>query len=123
MCDCDRQRTCAALRADSPRSVVLYRAPHVVAQHPTAGVYGVFHASEFAFAGAFVAPHLLGVGAVQMGAEGGHLDHLVVAAPAMHHMHDAKTPANDEGAPKQALDLLWGGVGSHVKIFGGNAQQ
>ena len=43
------------------------------------------------------------------------------AAPAVHHMHDAKTPANDEGTPKQALDLLGRGVGGHVEVFGRQA--
>ena len=107
----------------APRRIVLNGAPHVVAQHPAAGVYGVFHAGEFAFAGAFVAPHLLGVGAVQMGAEGGHLNHLVVAATAMHHVHDAKTPTDDEGTAKQTLDLLGCGVGGHIKVLGPQTQQ
>jgi hypothetical protein len=58
-----------------------------------------------------------------VGAEGGHLDHLVLAAAAVHHVHDAKTPPDDEGATKQALDLLGRGVGGHVKILRPQAHQ
>jgi hypothetical protein len=38
-----------------------------------------------------------------VGAEGGDLDHLVLAPAAVHHVHDAKAPADDEGAAEQAL--------------------
>jgi hypothetical protein len=45
----------------------------------------------------------VGLLGVQVGAEGGHLDHLVVAPPAVDDMHDAEAPADDEGAAEQAL--------------------
>ena len=38
-------------------------------------------------------------------------------------MHDAKTPPDDERPPEQTFDLLWRGVGGHVKVFGRQAQQ
>ncbi len=38
-------------------------------------------------------------------------------------MHDAKAPADDEGAPEQALDLLRRGVGGHVEVLRPKAQQ
>ena len=81
------------------------------------------HVGERLFAGAFIATHLLGVLAVQVRTEGGHLDHLVVAAPAMHHVHDAKTPANDEGAAKTGFHFLGRGVGGHIKVFRLQADQ
>ncbi len=66
-------------------------------------------------AGAFVAADLLGLAVVQKGAEGGDLDHLVLAPTAIDHVHDAKALADDEGAAKQALDLFGRGVGGHVE--------
>ncbi len=39
------------------------------------------------------------------------------------HVHDAKAPANDEGAAEQALDLLGRGAGGHVEVFRAQAQQ
>jgi hypothetical protein len=83
----------------------------------------VFHAGQFTLAGLLVARHLFGSGVVQVGAEGRHLDHLMLAAPAKHHMHDAKAPPDDERAAKQALDLLGCGVGGHIKVFGPQADQ
>ena len=83
-------------------SIVFDRTPHVVAQHTAAGVHRVFHAGEFALAGALVAGHLLGVGAVQVGAEGRHLDHFVFAAAAVDHVNDTEAPADDESAAEQA---------------------
>jgi hypothetical protein len=53
----------------------------------------------------------------------GDLDHLMLAPAAVHHVHDAKPPADDEGTAKQALDLFGRGVGGHVKILGAQAQQ
>jgi hypothetical protein len=105
------------------RRVFFLRAPDVVAQHAAAGVHGVLHARELALAGALVARHLLGRGVVHVGAEGRDLDHLVLAAPAVHHVHDAKAPPDDEGAAKQRLDLLGRGVGGHVEVLGAQAQQ
>ena len=70
-----------------------------------------------------VAGHLLGGGAVHVGAEGRDLDHLVLAAAAVHHVHDAKAPADDEGAAEQALDLLGRGVGGDVEVLGPQADQ
>ena len=66
---------------------------------------------------------LLGGGGVQVGAEGRHLDHLVVAAAAEHHVHDAKAPADDEGAPEQRLHLLGRGVGGDVEVLRPQADQ
>ena len=63
------------------------------------------------------------VAARTIGAEGGDLDHLVFAATAKHHMDDAKTLADDEGTAKRRLDLLWGRIGGHIKIFGFQTQQ
>ena len=47
----------------------------------------------------------------------------MLAAPAMHHVHDAKALANDERTAKQRLDLLRRGVGGHIKVLGAQAQQ
>ena len=101
--------------------VLVLRSPDVVAQHPARGVHGVLHAGEFVLAGALIARHGFGRGVVHVGAEGGDFNHLVVAAPAVHHVHDTKAPANDEGAPEQAFHLLGRGVGGHVKVFGRQA--
>ena len=38
-------------------------------------------------------------------------------------MHDAETPANDEGPPEQPLHLLGRGIGGHVKVFRPQAHQ
>ena len=103
--------------------VFFLRAPDVVAQHPPGGVHGVFHARQFAFAGLFVTRHLFGSGVVQVGTEGGHFDDLVFAAPAKHHVHDAKTPPDQKGAAKQALDLLRCGIGGHIEVFGSQTDQ
>ncbi len=83
----------------------------------------MLHAREFALAGALVAGHLLGISAVEVGAEGGDLDHLVLAPAAVDHVHDAKAPADDEGAPEQTLDLLGRGAGGDVEVLGPQAQQ
>ena len=63
----------------------------------------------------------MGVGlAVGMGRpEGGDLDGL---APE-HHMNDAKAPADDACASKERLHRLGGGVGGHVEVLRGTAQQ
>ena len=98
--------------------VFFLRAPDVVAQHPARGVHGMGHACQLALAGFFIACHLLSGDIVQIGPKGGHLDHFMLAAATVHHMHDPKTPPDDEGAPKQALDLFGRGVGGHVKVFG-----
>ena len=103
--------------------VFFLRAPDVVAQHAPAGIDGVLHAREFGLAGAFVAGNRLGGGVVEVGAEGGHLDDLVLAAAAEHDVHDAKAPADDEGTPEQALDLLGRGVGGDVEVLGAQPQQ
>jgi hypothetical protein len=76
------------------------------------------HAGQLALAGALVAADLLGRRVVHVGAEGGDLDHLVLAPAAVHHVHDAEAPADDEGAAEQALDLLRRGVGGHVEVLG-----
>ncbi len=36
-------------------------------------------------------------------------------------MNNAKTPSDDERAPKQTFDLLGGGVSRHIEIFGAQA--
>ena len=77
--------------------VFLLGAPDVVAQHAAGGIHGVLHAGKFTAAGFLVARHLLGCGVVQVGAEGGNLDHLVLPAAPIHHVHDAKAPPDDEG--------------------------
>ncbi|TXT36728.1 MAG: Uncharacterized protein FD135_4065 [Comamonadaceae bacterium] len=46
----------------------------------------------------------------------------MLTATPIHHMHDAKTPPDDEGPAKQALDLLRRGIGGHIKVFRGQAQ-
>ena len=107
----------------APRGVLLDRAPHVVAQHAAAGVHRVLHAGELAFAGALVAFHLLGVSAVEVRTEGGDFDHLVVAAAAVDHVHDAKAPADDEGAAEQVFHLLGRGAGGDVKVLRTQAEQ
>ena len=104
-------------------SVLVLRAPHVVAQHPAAGVHRMLHTGQLRFAGALVTGHLFGGSVVQVSTECRHLNHLVFTPAAIDHVHDAKTSANNEGAPEQAFDLLWGGVGGHVKVFGAQAQQ
>ena len=83
----------------------------------------MFQAGQLAAAGAFVARHLLGGGVVQVGAEGGDLDHLVLAPAPEHHVHDAKAPADDESAPEQSLDLLRRGIGGYVEILGAQPDQ
>ena len=107
----------------APRGVFFLRAPDVVAQHAAGGIDGVFHAGQLAAAGALVAADLLGLGAVQVGAEGGDFDDLVLAPAPEHHMDDAKAPPDDEGPPKELLDLLGRGVGGDVKVLGRQAQQ
>ena len=110
-------------REVAARGVFVLRPPHVVAQHTATRIHRMLHAFELALAGAFVAFDLLGSGVVEVGTEGGNFYHLVFTATAVHHMHDAKAPPNDEGPAKQALDLFGGGVGGHVKVFGAQAQQ
>ena len=83
----------------------------------------MLHARQLALAGLLVAGHLFGGGVVHVGAEGRDLDHLVLAATAEHHVHDPEAPADDEGAPEQALDLLGRRAGGHVEILGAQAHQ
>ena len=103
--------------------IFVLRTPHVVAQHTATGIDCVRHARQRLLAGALVARHLLGRACIEIGAEGGDLDHLVLATATKHHVHDAETSADDEGSSKQRLDLLGGGIGGHVKVFGTQAQQ
>ena len=107
----------------APRRVLLLRAPHVVAQHAPAGVHRVLHAGQLALGRALVAADVGGLRVVHVGAEGGDLDHLVLAPAAKHHVHDAKAPPDDEGAPEQLLDLLGRGAGGDVEILGLEPQQ
>ena len=107
----------------APHRVLFLRAPDVVAQHATGGIHGVLHAGELAAAGFLVARHLLGRGIVQIGAEGRDLNHLMLTATPVHHMHDTKAPPDDEGPAEQLFDLLGRGVGRHVKVFGPQTQQ
>ena len=107
----------------APRCGFVLRSPHVVAQHTTAGVNGVFHARQLRLAAALVALDLLGVSAVQVSAKGGHLDHLVFTPTPKHHMHNSKAPPNDEGAPEQGLDFFGCGIRGHIKIFGRQAHE
>ena len=83
----------------------------------------MLHAGEFAFAGALVAADLLGQAAVQVGAEGGDFDDLMLAAAAVDDVHDAKAPADDEGAAEQRLHLFGRGVGGNVEVLGAQADQ
>ena len=105
------------------RRVFVLRAPDVVAQHAAAGIDGVRHTGEFALASAFVALDLLRRRVVHVGAKGRYLDHFMLAATPIHHVHDAKPPPDDEGPAEQALDLLGRGIGGHVEILGPQAQQ
>ncbi len=103
--------------------ILFLRAPHVVAQHPSGGIDCVLHAGQLALAGLLVARHLFGRGVVQVGAKGRNFNHLVFATPSKHDMDDAKTPPNDEGTAKQALDLLRRGIGGDIKILGPQTHQ
>ena len=47
----------------------------------------------------------------------------MVTAAAVDDVDDAKAPADDEGAPEQALDLLGRGVGGDVKVLGPQPHQ
>ena len=107
----------------APRRVFFLRTPHVVAQHTAAGIHRMGHIGEGFFAGTFITADLLGVVAVKVSAEGGDLDHLVFTASAIHHMDDAKTPPDDEGAAKTGFHLFRRGVGGDVKVFGLQAHQ
>ena len=78
----------------APGGVFVLRPPHVVAQHAAGGIHGVFHARKLAFGGALVAADVLGIGAVQVGAEGGDFDHFVLAPAPENHVHDAKARSN-----------------------------
>ena len=105
------------------RGVLVLRAPDVVTQHAAIGVHRVLHMGQCQLAGALIARHLLGLAVVQKGAEGGDFNHLMLAPTAIDHVHDAKALADDEGAAKQAFDLLGRGVGGHVEVLGAQAQQ
>ena len=102
----------------APCCVFFHRAPHVVAQHPARTVYRMRHAGQLALAGSLVTAHLFGLAAVQICAEGRHFNDFVLAATAVNHVNNAKTPANDESATKQAFDFFWRGIGGHVEVFG-----
>jgi len=67
---------------------------------------------------ALIALDLVGLARVAVGAEGRHLDHLVLAAAPEHHVHQAKAPPDDEGAAEQRLHLLGGGIGGDVEVLG-----
>ena len=105
------------------RRVLDLRPPDVVAQHPAAGVHRMGRAGQRGAAGLLVATDLCGLCVVHVGAEGGHLNHLMVAPAAVDDMHDAEAPADDERAPEQRFHLLRCGVGGHVKVFGAQAHQ
>ena len=81
------------------------------------------HAGQLALAGLLVAGDLLGSRVVHVGPERGYLDHLMLAPTPVHHMHDAKAPADDEGAPEKRFDFFRRGGGGHVEILGPQAQQ
>ena len=83
----------------------------------------MLHAGELTFTGFFIAGHLLSGGVVQVGTKCRDFNDFMLAAPAIDHVDDAKTPPDDEGAAKQGLHLLGRGVGSDVKVFGAQAQQ
>jgi len=83
----------------------------------------MLHAGPLPFGRALVATDRLCIGVVQVSPEGGDLDDFVFAPTAKDHMHDAKTPSNDEGPSEQGLDLFGGGVGGHIKIFWAQTQQ
>ena len=83
----------------------------------------MFHAGQLALAGFLITSHLFGSGVVQVGAEGGDFNHLVLAPATIDHVHDAKTPPDDESAAEQAFDLFGRGVGGHVKVFGAQTEQ
>ncbi len=42
---------------------------------------------------------------------------------AVHHVHDAETPPDDERTTEQSFDLLRGGVGCHIEVFGPQTDQ
>ena len=107
----------------APHRVFFLRTPDVVAQNTAGRVDRVLHAGELAAAGFLVARHLFGRRIVQVGAEGRDFDHLVLAPASENHVHDAKTPPDDEGPAKQLLDLLGRGVGGDIKVFGAQTQQ
>jgi hypothetical protein len=65
----------------------------------------------------------VGVGRLEQRAEGGHLDDFVLAPAAEDHVHDAKAPADDEGAAEVLLHLLGRGVGGDVEILRPQADQ
>ena len=107
----------------APRGVFHLRAPDVVAQHPAAGVHRMGAAGQCGLAGLLVALDLGGLAVVHVGAEGRHLDHLMVATAAVDHVHDAEAPADDEGAAEQPLHLLGRGIGGHVEVLRPQAHQ
>ena len=83
----------------------------------------MLHAGQLVFTGALIAADLAGLAAVQVGTKGGYLDHFVLAATAIDHVNNAKASANDEGAAKQAFDLLRRGIGGHVEVFRAQTHQ
>ena len=103
--------------------ILLLRAPDVVPQHAPGAVHRVLHAGQFTAASLLVTGHLLRCSVVQVGPKGRHFNHLMLATAAIDHVHDAKAPADDEGAPEQAFNLLWRCVGGYVKVFGAQAHQ
>ena len=82
------------------RGVFVLRAPDVVTQNAATGVDCVLHAREFLLAAALIACYLGGIGVVEMGAESGDFNHLMLAATSIDHMDDTKASSNDEGTAK-----------------------
>jgi hypothetical protein len=107
----------------APRRILDLRAPDVVAQHAAARVDHMALAGHLVLRGLLVAADLLGGRSIHVGPEGRDLDHLVVTAAAVDHVHDAEAPADDEGAAEQRLDLLGRRVRRHVEVFRTPADQ
>ncbi len=105
------------------RCVLDLRPPDVVAQHAAAGVDHVGLAAEFLLRRLLVAADLVGRGRVEQRTEGRDLDHLVLAATAEDHMHDAEAPADDERAAEQRLHLLRRRIGGDVEVLRTQTQQ
>ena len=93
------------------------RAPDVVAQHAAGGVDHMFLLGSLVSAGLLDACGLVGRRSVEVGTEGRDLDDLMLAAAAEDHVHEAESPANNEGAPEERLHLLRRSVGGDVEVF------
>ena len=89
-----------------------------------AGAGGV---AAFGLQRLLVADDLIGSGRIHQRAEGRDLDDLaqaaILPAAAEHHVHDAKAPADDEGAAEQRLDLFGRRIGRDVEVFRAQAEQ